>query len=502
MKSVLAAGAMLLAAGLATGGSRPEPVPWSKALHAPGAAERERWDAAARIDVEATWDGTAVVGHLDLAWRNDTGTTLTELVLTTYANQSSYHGASMEVLTASVEGRPVTPQVIAQGLGVRLPLARPLAPGGTVRGAATFRHTLSHNEGYHGIACQKPGGPAVLHGWYPDLALWADGRWQVDPLPTLCDPARSVLAHVTAHLRVPDGGSFPVGGTVTAVEDEPGPFRRLTIVSPFTRNLTVVVGGPWVRDEEEVDGIKIRVWATPATATAAPLLRESTAAAVQRCAAAFGPYPFRELDVVVAPLGQEVGGVESTGLYLMDDHACAVDTEADRGQLEMIAAHETAHAWWYQLVGNDPLRATWLDESLTNWTTLWLLEQRSPALRRMQEQEIVMEGLMGHTTGPFPPLHPDTWKPTEEDYACQVYGRGAVAYAALRREVGDTAWFACLRSWATAQRWRLATPEDWQAHLRATLGVEVADRFWDRWILGHGLKPSHFAEAFRPPKAH
>ena len=501
MKNVLVAGILLLGVALAAGRPAPLAVPWAAALHAPGPAEYGRWNATARVEVDATWDGEAVIGRVDITWTNDTGTTLTDLVLATYANQASYHGAAMEVIAASVEGRRVAPQPIAEGLGVRLPLARPLAPGATVRCAATFRHTLSTDEGYHGLACQKPGGPAVLHGWYPDLALWADGRWQVDPLPNLCDPARSLLAHVSARLRVPDGGPFPVGGTVTAVEDEPGPFRRLTIVSPFTRNLTVVVGGPWVRDEEEVDGIKIRVWATPATAAAAPLLREATAAAVTRCAAAFGPYPFREMDVVVAPLGEGVGGVESTGLYLMDAGVCSVATEPERGQLEMVAAHETAHAWWYQMVGNDPLRATWLDESLTNWTTLWLMEQRSPALRRMQEQEIVMEGLMGHTKGPFPPLHPDTWKPTEEDYACQVYGRGAVAYAALRREVGDAAWFTCLRSWATVQRWRVATPADWQAHLRAHLGQSVADRFWDRWILGKGLKPSHLTEVFRPRSA-
>ena len=497
MKSILATGVLVLAASLAAGRPAPIPPPWAAALHAPGAAERDSWNTAARIDVDATWDGTAVVGHMDLVWRNDTGTTLTDLVLATYANQSSYHGAAMEVIAASVDGRQVTPQVIAEGLGVRLSLARPLAPGASVRCTATFRHTLSRDEGYHGLACQKPDGPAVLHGWYPDLALWADGRWQVDPLPSLCDPARSVLAHVTAHLRVPDGGPFPVGGTVTAVEDEPGPFRLLTIVSPFTRNLTVVVGGPWVRDEEEVAGIKVRVWATPATADATSLLREATAAAVARCAAAFGPYPFRELDVVVAPLGEGAGGVESTGLYLIDAGACSVATEVERGYVEMIAAHETAHAWWYQIVGNDPLRATWLDESLTNWTTLWLLEQRSDALRRMQEQEIVMMAVNGHTQGPFPALHPDTWKPTEEDYVGQVYGRGAVAYAALRREVGDERWFACLRSWATAQRWHVATPADWQAHLRTTLGGKVADRFWDRWILGQGLTPRHLMEPFR-----
>ena len=38
--------------------------------------------------------------------------------------------------------------------------------------------------------------------------------------------------------------------------------------------------------------------------------------------------------------------------------------------LEMITVHETAHQWFYGLVGNDEVDEPWLDEALTEYMTM------------------------------------------------------------------------------------------------------------------------------------
>ena len=36
--------------------------------------------------------------------------------------------------------------------------------------------------------------------------------------------------------------------------------------------------------------------------------------------------------------------------------------------MEKVIVHETAHQWWYGLVGNDQIDEAWLDESLATYS--------------------------------------------------------------------------------------------------------------------------------------
>lgn len=44
--------------------------------------------------------------------------------------------------------------------------------------------------------------------------------------------------------------------------------------------------------------------------------------------------------------------------------------------LEYVIAHETAHQWWYSAVGNDEISEPWLDEALTEYSTIVYFEQK------------------------------------------------------------------------------------------------------------------------------
>lgn len=48
-----------------------------------------------------------------------------------------------------------------------------------------------------------------------------------------------------------------------------------------------------------------------------------------------------------------------------------------------VVAHETAHQWFYGIVGNDEVREAWLDESLTDYATMAFCRKRTRSdLRR------------------------------------------------------------------------------------------------------------------------
>ena len=74
----------------------------------------------------------------------------------------------------------------------------------------------------------------------------------------------------------------------------------------------------------------------------------------------FGEYPYETFSV--AESNFNAGGMEYTGLVYVNDSLNEVNTL-------YTAVHETAHQWWYGVVGNNQLDEAYLDEGLTEYST-------------------------------------------------------------------------------------------------------------------------------------
>src|SRR5206468_11046822 len=70
----------------------------------------------------------------------------------------------------------------------------------------------------------------------------------------------------------------------------------------------------------------------------------------------YGRYPWRTYTIVVPPDLRAVG-IEYPTLSFV----------GISGYGRLIVNHETAHQWFYSLVGNDQARDPWLDETLATW---------------------------------------------------------------------------------------------------------------------------------------
>ena len=192
----------------------------------------------------------------------------------------------------------------------------------------------------------------------------------------------------------------------------------------------------------------------------------------------FGAYPFAEFDVVEAPIF--AGGMEYPGLIMVADNQYA-----QRGEyLEFVCAHEVAHQWWYSLVGSDQVNVPWLDESLTNFSTVYYYEHTYNRHRA----DLVFDSFVASRYQSAKDAGRDdvVYQPVEsfapEDYYPIVYGKGAIFFYELREELGDAVFLEVLRAYLKDRMYKLSTPDDLLRVGEQVSGQDLYD-FYEDWIL-------------------
>ncbi len=119
------------------------------------------------------------------------------------------------------------------------------------------------------------------------------------------------------------------------------------------------------------------------------------------------------------------------------------------GFLQVIVAHETAHQWFYSLVGNDQERDPWLDEALASWSQFQLGGGLPRSFGTTQQARHVGAPVSSFTGRP-------------NAYFREVYGGGVEALASL----GSVARVNCaLKLYTARNAYRIAQPRNLLAEL-------------------------------------
>ncbi len=184
---------------------------------------------------------------------------------------------------------------------------------------------------------------------------------------------------------------------------------------------------------------------------------QNTADALQLYSQLIMPYPHASLSVVEADF---LDGMEYDGLYFLSRGFYNLYDGTPKGYLTFIAAHETAHQWWYGLVGNDQALEPWLDEALCTYMEHIFYENIYADYPSASDQSLVdwwwyyrvnfyePDGWINGAIYDF-----DRFRP----YRDAVYLNGAKFLNDLRVLIGDPAFFAFLRDYANQNKTRIAT---------------------------------------------
>jgi hypothetical protein len=173
--------------------------------------------------------------------------------------------------------------------------------------------------------------------------------------------------------------------------------------------------------------------------------------ALAKEAALLGPYPYRTYD-----LAQTAGGygMESPGLTWIPSGA---------GSLSYLVAHETAHQWFYGIVGNDQARQPFADEAITDFVARYALGLRRAPRCSTQRLDLTI------------------YQYSSACYYEAIYIQGGNFLDDTRKAMGNSAFWAGIRDYLAANRFKLTTTKRLLDTLDAHTPLNLVPRYEPRF---------------------
>jgi hypothetical protein len=215
-----------------------------------------------------------------------------------------------------------------------------------------------------------------------------------------------------------------------------------------------------------VGEVTVLGYAFPMHPSAGERTLQVTAEALDLYNQIYTPYPRETLSVVEADF---LDGMEFDGLYFLSHGFYNLYSGKPDDYLTAIAAHETAHQWWYSLVGNDQALEPWLDEALCTYSERLYFENLYPeALDWWWTYRVNYYEPRGWVDGSI--YNPEGYRA----YRDAIYLNGAVFLEALRETIGEQAFSSFLQDYAIQNTHQIASADDFFSILEAHTQEDIS----------------------------
>ncbi|MFQ5856781.1 MAG: M1 family metallopeptidase [Anaerolineae bacterium] len=439
------------------------------------------------IDVTIDYDNLTFTGREIVDYTNTERTPLDKLNFRLFPNGGhSYGNGVLTVSRVTVDGEPVEPKLSLEDTVLQVRLPAILRRGKSVQLLLEFEGTVPRDFGESSVRSgygtyNFADGVMALAGWYPILAVFDDEGWNLDPTSAVGDSVYSDMAFYTVDITTRSDLVLAATGAEVSQEILDGTTRYRYASGP-AREFFVILSPDLEKATDSADGITVNSYYLPGHEAGGEAALRIAVDALKAFSRRFGPYPYVELDVVDAPM-RSAAGVEFPGIILIGDFL--YDNFGDLF-FEIATAHEVAHQWWYNVVGNDVIDEPWLDEALVTYSSGVYFQDVKGAnvFQRVREQwdqaydQAVKSGRDDLVTQPL-----EYWDRPEnrERYGAIVYLKGALFFQAVRDDIGDDAFFKALQAYYQSRKYKIATPDDLLDAFEQAAGRQLDD-LYQEWL--------------------
>lgn len=380
----------------------------------------------------------------------------------------------IEIKKVKLNGKDIAIKMAGQDdNAIRIPLEEPLMPTGSATIEFEYKVTIPNLKFRFGYCDNN----INLGNFYPVAGIYEDGEWRVDPYYSNGDPFYSEVANYNVTLVAPKKYTVAMSGNVLVSENTDNKTKTFECSTIAMRDFAIVLGEFTVITLESKNGTAVKYYYYND-----PTPDESLKVAVDSINTfgdLFGEYPYGVYSVVQTPFGY--GGMEYPGIVYISDRQTGT-TYKD------VIVHETAHQWWYGLVGNDQIRNAWLDESLAEFSTNVFYE-KNPSYN------IKYSDRLGDAISSYS-FFVEMFKPysksmnrrlpeflTSTDYIYMIYAKGQIMFDSLRLMIGDDAMFLGLKNYFNNNAYKIAKPDNLIGEFEKTSGMNLSS-FFESWLEG------------------
>lgn len=439
--------------------------------------ENNKNETVTKYDINATYDEKTneLRASATVTYTHSGENTLTSISMHTYANAYEEQGGGMEIESVYLDGKQVGFSLKGvEKVILEIPLMKEMYPEEKVEVDVNYTLKVPQIDGRFGVS----GDTVRLSGWYPQLCPIVGGVWKESEVYSIGDYFYSDTADYTVRLTVNENtvvassckrvAITSSNGTVTHTYEGEGVRDFAMSLSSKYEVVSAVCGSTLIScyafSEEE--GEKIL-----------PYAQKSFALYTEK----YGKYPYPVYSVALCET--QSGGMEYSGIVY-------VSRDLEGMELEKVVAHETAHQWWYGVIGSDPTTCAWLDEGLAEYSTMEYIESVYGRLERekqVKEREnaytafcSVLKSTKGKADLPMTMALGNF--ASEYEYVAVTYYKGELFFETLSAILGKKLDDGLKRYYSSFFE-RLATPDSLADSLREVAKINFEPIF-DAWERG------------------
>jgi hypothetical protein len=443
--------------------------------------ELNQYELSVKLNPDQTFQGKMAVNYT-----NSESESLGSLYFRLFPNGgASYGNGSLSPSDVKVGDQPAGSNLSLSNSVLEVKLPQALRPGDQVQISMNFTGTVPVDYGGEGTDAygiyNYSEGVLALSGWYPILAVYDDQGWHLNSASPVGDSVFSDMAFYAVTITTANNQVLAATG-VQVDEKRAGDVTQYRYISGPVRDFFIISSPDFKVKSQSMDGTKVNSYYLPGQEPGGTKGLDVGVKSVQVYNDQFGHYPYTELDIIDAPM-RNAGGVEFPGIVLIESSRY---DNPDNPVFINTVAHEVAHQWWYNLVGNDVIEEPWLDEGLTTYSSgvyyeeaygsegyqgiasYWKQSYDKAAQAGKDDQ--VTRSLTYFENSPDPRL-----------YGPVVYSKGALFFYNLRQEIGDRAFFSALQAYYQQFQYKIATGDDLLKAFEEASGKQL-DAFYQQWL--------------------
>ncbi len=314
--------------------------------------------------------------------------------------------------------------------------------------------------------------------WYPILCVYDEDGWNLEPYYELGDPFYSQTANYKVNIKTPKNMLVASSGSIVN-ENIIGDEKIYEIEGQYIRDFAWVASPDFKIRESKADKTLVKVYYLDEKNTTLKTAMDSAIDSIKTFNDLFGEYPYSQYTVVITefPSGMEY----PTLAFISNDYF----NNSTKEILEQVIVHETAHQWWYSIIGSNQVKEAWLDEALATYSeVLYNREVYGQEKGRDYYQENINNGFeygkryLGDQQTVNKHLSEFTgW----DEYGILVYIKGAMFINQIDNSFGEEVLYRILKEYYKEYKYHNARTEDFIRICEEVTGNNF-NKLVDTWL--------------------